>query len=203
MMLSEAFSPDQAHTPFPRTVDEIKDIVTMVASRHHPEISYVGLFGSFAKGEQHINSDIDIVVGYHTPDPEYQVWDTRDLARELELFSERAFDIVWVRDNEPPHWYKPMHGLLKGMKIYENEQDSEWFPRNQALALRHLAEQAKRGESPPQAPVLIPTPSKASKGEKSDFSSESCPFCACKGGEFHAFVYEGPKETGLAKYKHL
>jgi predicted nucleotidyltransferase len=193
MLISEAFTPDPAHIPFPRTVDDIIGIVTMVAKRHHPEISYVGLFGSFVKGEQHINSDIDIVVGYHTPDPEYKVWDTGDLTRELEMFSERAFDIVWVKDNEPPHWYKPMHGLLEGMKIYENERDPEWFPRNQTVASRHLAEQEKRGESPPRAPVPIPTPSK-------DF--EGCLFCSCRGGDFQAFMYDGPKGTEISKYKY-
>jgi hypothetical protein len=36
----------------------------------------------------YVNSDVDIVVGYRTPNPEYQVWDTDDLTRELGMFSE-------------------------------------------------------------------------------------------------------------------
>jgi predicted nucleotidyltransferase len=131
------------YAPFPNTLVDIKSLVTTVVHRRHPEISYIALFGSFAQYEQDINSDIDIVIGYQTRNTAHQIWDTGDLAREFEYFSDRAFDIVYVRDNEPPHWTKPMHGLLEGLKIYE--RDAEWYPRNQALALRHLAEQDERG----------------------------------------------------------
>jgi predicted nucleotidyltransferase len=144
--------PFKPYTPFPNTAADVACLVTMHVSKHHPEISYVGLFGSFAKGEQHLNSDIDIVVGYRTPSPADPIWRPKDLEREFEQLSDRVFDIVCVRDNELPRLKKAIHGLLEGLQIYE--QDLEWFTRNQALALRHLEEQEKCVESLPDTEFI-------------------------------------------------
>lgn len=129
----------QQRPPYPQTVDDVKDIVHRVLDRRgHPEIVWIGLAGSFARGQQDVNSDVDLVVGYSAPGQENQVWDVRDLTIDFEMLCRRAFDVVYIRDGEIRKWDKVIGAFLNSTTIFERDPKSAWLIRNRRLAVRAL-----------------------------------------------------------------
>jgi uncharacterized protein len=58
----------------------------------------MGLFGSFARGENHSDSDVDIFVEMETPNPFFLV----EIKEELEVLLNRKVDIVRMRSSMNP-----------------------------------------------------------------------------------------------------
>lgn len=58
----------------------------------------MGLFGSFARGEYHSDSDVDIFVEMETPNPFILV----EIKEELEVLLNRKVDIVRMRASMNP-----------------------------------------------------------------------------------------------------
>lgn len=129
----------QPRPPYPQTLDHIKDIVHRVLDRRgHPEIAWIGVAGSFARGEQDTNSDVDLVVGYSAPGGENQVWDVTELTKDFEMLCRRAFDVVYIRDCELRRWDKANGALLNSTTIFERDPDSAWLIRNRRLVASAL-----------------------------------------------------------------
>ena len=71
------------------TITDIKSVIG--AAVKYPAISRVGVFGSYARGEQTDNSDIDILYDYEKHDDDY-IFDVLNYGDELIS----AFDIMGI-----------------------------------------------------------------------------------------------------------
>lgn len=66
-------------------------------------VNYIGLFGSFAKGKESPDSDIDLLFDYNR-DEKFSLFDLYDLQKQLEELFGREIDLV------------PVGGLKDGIK---------------------------------------------------------------------------------------
>lgn len=74
------------------SLENIKHILTLnlPTLKHDYPIKYLGLFGSYARGEAHGNSDIDILVEFSEP----VGWEIGGLALDLEALLGKKVDLV-------------------------------------------------------------------------------------------------------------
>ena len=69
--------------------DQYKEQITVILKKFR--INHASLFGSFSKGEQNINSDIDILI---EPGDNFTLFDMLKLENELEELTKRKIDLV-------------------------------------------------------------------------------------------------------------
>lgn len=73
----------------PPTVAQIRPVVLRIAGRYG--VHNVRIFGSFARGEQRIRSDVDLLVDLPN---EMSLWDLSGLKIDLEEALKRKVDVV-------------------------------------------------------------------------------------------------------------
>ncbi|MBU0569604.1 nucleotidyltransferase family protein [Patescibacteria group bacterium] len=83
-----------------KSFDEIKDIISKEKSKLDKEygVSHIGIFGSFVRGEQKENSDIDILVEFKKPVGFFKFL---SLEEYLEKKLERRVDLVTKKALKP------------------------------------------------------------------------------------------------------
>jgi len=84
----------------PRTLDEVKAALgaLMPELRARYGVSYLGVFGSWTRGEQTARSDLDLLVDFDRPPPG---WGEIDLELELENRLGMRVDLVPRRQLKP------------------------------------------------------------------------------------------------------
>ena len=95
--------------------DRIKNIILSAAK--YPVISRVGVFGSYARGEQTAESDIDILYDYNKINDDY-ILDILDYADELTIEFGKlnlAFDYVSYKGVEDSGNDKIKDNILSGV----------------------------------------------------------------------------------------
>jgi uncharacterized protein len=75
------------------TIPSIKRRALPILKRH--DVKHASIFGSFARGDAKINSDIDFLIEYKTDDK--SLFDLVDLKSELEETLGRKVDLVTYR----------------------------------------------------------------------------------------------------------
>lgn len=63
-------------------------------------ITSIAIFGSYARGEQNDDSDIDLLIDYNGT----MGYNFIELAEELEKITEKKVDLVSVKALKPRHW---------------------------------------------------------------------------------------------------
>ena len=71
------------------SLEQIKNIIQPIASKY--SITYVGVFGSYAKNLQTDSSDIDLLINYQKP---FSYFDLVKFEQELSIASGKIVDVV-------------------------------------------------------------------------------------------------------------
>jgi len=90
-------------------IDEIKKRIIFVLKEYN--VQKAGVFGSFVRGEQQANSDIDILVEFREPE-EKTLLDLVGLELELTTLLNRKVDLLT---------YRSLHPLLKDHILSEEK----------------------------------------------------------------------------------
>lgn len=95
------------------TVDDIVAVARDAAPRY-PSLRRIVLFGSFARGEQTVESDVDIVAQF---DPDGPYTERLDLYTDLEDRLGRKLDMITSLSGAPRYFVNAI--LRDGIKLYE------------------------------------------------------------------------------------
>lgn len=78
-------------------------------------IKYAGVFGSFARGENRADSDIDIMIDYHRP---FSLLRLIGLENDLKDLLQKKVDVV--TENGASKYMK--QGMLKDLKVFYGQR---------------------------------------------------------------------------------
>ena len=95
------------------TLEELKYKTKPVFDKYR--IKYAGVFGSFARGEEKKDSDMDIMIDYHRP---FSLLDLIGLENALKDLLQKKVDIV--TENGASKYMKS--GMLKDLKVFYGQR---------------------------------------------------------------------------------
>ncbi|KAI1915825.1 hypothetical protein LOZ61_001497 [Ophidiomyces ophidiicola] len=132
-----------SHLPSPvSTVNEIRErcapVFTQPGLQH---IGWVGVFGSFSRGEQTPQSDVDFLVGYKEDTTADNLWHMQLLKQPLQHAAQREVDILYMHDKQSPSYIKAQ-AMLTAETIYN--ADGSWLHKNRSRAEEALVTSRQR-----------------------------------------------------------
>ena len=95
------------------TLEELKLKTKPVFDKYR--IKYAGVFGSFARGEEKADSDVDIMIDYHRP---FSLLDLIGLENDLKDLLQKKVD--GVTENGASKYMKS--GMLKDLKVFYGQR---------------------------------------------------------------------------------
>ena len=125
----------------PNVVSDVDDLKRLCApvfdDADCQNIQWVGVFGSYARGEQHAGSDVDLIVGFKDRASWDDVYKTAyHVKKTLPPILERDVDALYMRNMEI-RGYVMLQALLSAKTIYEA---GPWLYKNQTFARKFLAD---------------------------------------------------------------
>ncbi|OGI59782.1 hypothetical protein A2814_00325 [Candidatus Nomurabacteria bacterium RIFCSPHIGHO2_01_FULL_38_19] len=91
------------------TLEELKYKTESVFDKY--PIKYAGVFGSFARGEEKSDSDVDIMIDYYRP---FSLLDLIGLENNLKDLLQKKVDVV--TENGASKYMKP--NMLRDLKVF-------------------------------------------------------------------------------------
>ncbi len=95
------------------TLEDLKQKTKSILDKY--PLKYAGVFGSFARGEVHPESDIDILIDYHRP---FSILDLIRLENNLKDTLKTKVDVV--TENGVSKYMKS--GIMRDLKIFYGQR---------------------------------------------------------------------------------
>jgi len=95
------------------TLEELQQKTKPVLDKYG--IKYAGVFGSFARGENRIDSDVDIMIDYYRP---FSLLKLIGLENDLKDLLQKKVDVV--TENGASKYMKA--GMLKDLKVFYGQR---------------------------------------------------------------------------------
>jgi predicted nucleotidyltransferase len=96
------------------TIDEIRSIVTPLVMSH--PVSRVILFGSYARGDNTVDSDVDLIIDSNG---QLSFWDLLGISGDIILRLPIKADVLGLEEIKKPALLESI--INEGVTIYENE----------------------------------------------------------------------------------
>ncbi len=95
------------------TLEELRQTTAPVFDKYR--IKYAGLFGSYARGEENTDSDVDIMIDYNRP---FSLLDLIGLENDLKDLLHKKVDVV--TENGASKYMKP--NMLRDLKVFYGQR---------------------------------------------------------------------------------